>query len=333
METKPEEQNRNKAFKRNYDLERLLSILNDALPSADELLCEEQIGERDFPIIFVMGPLRSGTTLFMQWLANTGLVAYPTNLLSRFYGAPIVGAYIQRMLLDPKFNFRDELLDFQNPITFSSENGKTKGAAAPNEFWYFWRRFLPFGETDWLPDKELMKVVDKDRMVTELSSLTRVFQKPFAMKAMILNYNIAFLNEIFEKALFVQIKRDPATNVASILEARKRQLGSTSSWYSFKIPEYSELQGLDPVTQSAGQLYFINKAVTAGITKVAGHRKLIVEYECFCERPALVFSSLCEKLGLEGKEYSGPTSFRISRTLDRNMRSEIEVALAQFPGM
>ena len=54
-----------------------------------------------FSKVFVVGALRSGTTLFTQWLATTGLTAYPTNLLSRFYGAPLVGAKIQQLLTDP----------------------------------------------------------------------------------------------------------------------------------------------------------------------------------------------------------------------------------------
>jgi hypothetical protein len=52
-------------------------------------------------------------------------------------------------------------------------------------------------------------VVDQEGLVAELTGLTRVFGKPFALKSMILNYNIPFLEAIFAKALFVQIKRDP----------------------------------------------------------------------------------------------------------------------------
>ena len=98
----------------------------------------------------------------MQWLANTGAVAYPTNILSRFFGAPVIGAQIQLLLTDPRYNFRDEIHDFNGTISFHSDIGKTRGALNPNEFWHFWRRFLPFGELDWLPDEELFRVVDDE---------------------------------------------------------------------------------------------------------------------------------------------------------------------------
>ena len=84
---------RTETFSRNVRLEVLLKEINSSLWVAEkEILKEDQATE--FPMLFVMGPMRSGTTLFMQWLANTGLVAYPTNLLSRFYQAPIIGAKI-----------------------------------------------------------------------------------------------------------------------------------------------------------------------------------------------------------------------------------------------
>lgn len=331
MYIKSEEQDRVSIFKRNTQLENLLSQLNGALQCAEEQLLEssDSFGP-DYPIVFVMGPLRSGTTLFTQWLANTGTVAYPTNLLSRFYRAPVVGAQIQLLLTDPRFNFRNEILDFNSAVPFESENGKTKGALAPNEFWYFWRRFLPFGELDWLSDEELFRVVDKEKLVTELSTLTRVFGKPFALKSMILNYNIPFLDAIFEKALFVQIKRDPITNVASILEARKRQLGSESEWYSFKIPEYILLKDLDPVTQSAGQLHYINKAVTQGVATVDESRKLVVQYEDLCHNPSLIFEQLAKKLNLPESHYVGPTEFKLTRNADFPKREAIQQAIAGF---
>jgi len=307
--------NRTSAFQKNIELDGLLSELNGSLALAGANVLKNIEGEPDYPLIFVMGPHRSGTTLITQWLATTGIVAYPTNLLSRFYGAPLIGAQIQMLLTDPKFNFRNEILDFNSPIDFSSENGKTTGALAPNEFWYFWRRFLPFGELDWLSDTELFQSSDYEGLVTELTSLTRVFQKPFALKAMILNYNIPFLDEIFKKALFIQIKRDPISNVASILDARRKQLGSEAQWYSFKIPEYEELKELEPKMQAAGQLHYINKAVDKGMSSVAESKKLVVYYEDFCKNPEKYFDKIKEKLNMdkEKNEYSGVKKFNVTR--------------------
>ncbi len=333
MYSKTEEKIRSASFKRNIQLENLLASLNGTLACAEEHLLEKSslLGP-DYPVIFIMGPLRSGTTLFTQWLANSNIVAYPSNLLSRFYAAPAIGAQIQLLLTDPRFNFRNEILDFNNSISFESENGKTRGALAPNEFWYFWRRFLPFQELDWLTDEDLFRIVDQEKLVSELTTLTRVFGKPFALKSMILNYNIPFLNAIFKKALFIQIKRDPVTNVASILEARKRQLGSKKEWYSFKIPEYPQLKELDPVTQSAGQLHYINSAVTKGMATVNESRKIVIKYEGFCQNPHSVYKDLLLKLDISENDnrYGGPEQFIKSRDSNMPNRAAIEQALSAF---
>jgi hypothetical protein len=325
------EKKRQEAFKRNDKLEELLHRLNEFLSCSEKTSLEYYANKKeDFPVIFLMGPHRSGTTLFTQWLANTGAVAYPSNLLSRFYAAPVIGAQIQLLLTDPQYNFRNEILDFSTDITFESENGKTRGALSPNEFWYFWRRYLPFKELDWLSDKELFQVVDQENLVAELTSLTRVFGKPFALKSMILNYNIPFLNAIFKNAFFIQIKRDPITNVASILEARERQLGNKSEWYSFKIPEYAQLKALDPITQSSGQLHYINHAVTNGMATVDESRKLVVQYENFCQNPEAIFNQLITKLGIPQIPYRGSKKFEISREVNLLNKNKIEKSLAYF---
>ena len=63
---------------------------------------------------------------------------------------------------------------------FVSELGKSRGWLAPNEFWYFWRRFLPFQDLDWLPDEELFRVVDQDLLGSELTSLTTLVNCVFS---------------------------------------------------------------------------------------------------------------------------------------------------------
>jgi hypothetical protein len=324
---------RTDTFQRNNSLEQLLEVLNRALgPAQQQWLADTDNTQGRFPIIFIMGPLRSGTTLFSQWLASTGIVAYPTNLLSRFYGAPALGAMIQLLLTDERYNFRNELVDLVRPVDFLSENGKTVGALAPNEFWYFWRRFLPFKELDWLPDEELFRSVDTATLVNELNALTNIFNQPFAMKGMILNYNIPFLDRIFEKALFIHIHRDPVANVASVLEARTRQHGDENIWYSFKIPEYSELQGLDALHQCAGQVACINRAVSHGMAGVDASRRLFVEYDEFCNDPARLYEALVAKLGIPVAEvpYRGVRRFEISRAVGFDRTREITNALAKF---
>lgn len=310
-----EEEQRTKSFKRNNLLEEFLSEVNDDLWSTEKTLLD--IKEPEHPLIFIVGAHRSGTTLFMQWLASLGSIAYPTNLMSRFYKTPIIGSKIQLLLTDERYNYRNEIMDFKSDINFKSDNGKTSGALAPNEFWYFWRRFLRFKNLDYLPTDELFKTVDIETLKSEFAGIINVFKKPFALKGMILNYNIDFLDKIFEKAIFIYIKRDPLTNIESALRARERQLGSIKEWYSFKIPEYNDLKKLNPYEQTAGQIYHINKAIELGLKKINEHKKMIVNYEDFCKNPNKFYTELICKLKIQGydikQEYNGEKEFSITR--------------------
>ena len=319
------------SFSRNEGLESLLQDINETLWISEERILGKHHTLK-FPLLLIVGPMRSGTTLFMQWLANTGLVAYPTNLLSRFYKVPVIGAKIQLMLTDPRYNFRDELADLMQVVDYQSENGKTRGVLAPNEFWYFWRRFLSDPSRDVWTNDELSDGMDVETMIAELAGLTDVFNKPFAIKSMLFNYNISFLNAIFEKALFVQLRRDYVSNVASVLDARERQLGGREQWYSFKIPEYPKLKDLDPLVQAAGQVVHIDRAVTQGIGSIDQSRAMLVQYEEFCEDPRHTFRELLHKLGLDETEtaYVGPERFNISRNAEIPERQAIEDALATF---
>lgn len=324
------ETGRTASFARNTELESLLKDINSNLWLSEKTLLEKQ-GGLQHPVILVMGPMRSGTTLFMQWLANTGLVAYPTNLLSRFYQAPIIGAKLQLLLTDPRYNFRNELGEFVQQLEYRSENGKTQSVLAPNEFWYFWRRFLAEPGRDVWTNEELNQSMDTRTMLAELAGMMQVFQKPFAAKCMLFNYNIPFLDSVFDKVLFVQIKRELASNIASVLDARKRQLASESAWYSFKIPEYELLKNRDPVTQVTGQIYFTNKAVKSGLAKVNVSRKLTISYEDFCQAPEDIFLRIKDMLGFDRESvYRGPTNFNLSRNPDTALVSQVNRALESF---
>lgn len=291
-------------------LEKLLGELNgDLQASENQLLSRYAQQDRfEYPLILVMGPLRSGTTLFTQWLANTGLVAYPSNLLSRFYLAPVIGAKIQLLLTDPRFNFRDELGEFLQQAGYTSENGKTKGVLAPNEFWYFWRRFLSEPSRDVWTDSELRQSMDTRTMLAELAGIMDVFQKPFMAKGMLFNYNIPFLDSVLDKVVFVQMQREEESHVRSVLDARKRQLGSEREWYSFGIPEQEALRSLEPEAQVRGQIRAINAAVSNGLANVSEERKLVIDLEKFCAAPAETYAALAQRLGWS-TPYQGPASF------------------------
>jgi hypothetical protein len=328
---------RQSEFKRNEKLEELLSEINSILEVAEAKIVKPFDMPR-YPLIFIVGCARAGSTLMMQWLAKTGKFAYPSNLLSRFYGAPYIGAKIQKLLTDPEYDFNSEIFDFGDEISFSSNLGKTKGALEPNEFWYFWRRFIPNTDPEYLDDEVLVKVNTK-QFAAGLAAIEAVFDKPLAMKGHILQFNIPFLSNMLKKVLFVFVKRDPLYNIQSLLEARVKYFGDRNAWYSVKPKEYEELKDLDPFQQVAGQVYFTNKAIQQGLEQIDASRWLQVNYEDFCNSPGKFFLQILEKLGnldmeIDNWDYNGPENFQPTNQvrLPEQECREIIMAYKHFSG-
>lgn len=329
-----ESEKRQKEFQKNQSLEGLLTHLNGLLGTPEQTVSQNFRMPR-YPVVLVVGAPRSGTTLTMQWLAQTGYFAYPTNLLSRFYKAPYIGALIQQLLTAPEYSFNDEILDFNSPINFSSNLGKTHGALAPNEFWYFWRRFIPNIMPEYLDEAALAKI-DGPGFAAELAALESVFDKPWAMKGIILELNLAFLSSLLDKALFLFLRRDPVFNAQSLLQARTKFFGTIDEWYSVKPREYDILKNLTPIEQVAGQVHFINRHIEVELRQIDPVRHLTIDYEAFCADPAAIFEQLAGKLAGQGYRadwhYVGPAQFETTnqRRISKADFQKLQAACEHF---
>jgi hypothetical protein len=308
------EQDRRAPYERNRGLEDLLRDLSELLAPAERLALARQ-RERAWPVVLVIGPPRSGTTLAMQWLAASGAFGYPTNLLSRFYAAPAIGARVQELLTNPRYAFRDELAGLAREVDFTSDLGKTRGALAPNEFWYFWRRFLPTVDIE--PLGERAGEVDVSGLNAELAALADVFEKPLALKGLMLMYDLPAAAAFLPDAIFLHLERDPLFNAQSLLEARERFFGDRARWYSARPPEAAELERGSPFEQIAGQVVHTQRHIADGLRAVDPTRKLSVSYAGFCADPAATWSALGERLAARGcplPGYDGPPRFEATDT-------------------
>lgn len=328
---------RTTGFRRNPDLEELLQEINGILaPAEREISRSFQMPK--FPVVMVIGSPRSGTTLLMQWLAHSGYFGYPTNILSRFYQAPYIGALIQLLLTDPRYNYNDEILDFSSKRAYRSNLGKTRGSLEPNEFWYFWRRFIPNSEPRYLEKNELAQI-DSAGFAAELAAMESIFKKPIALKGMILQFNIPFLSQILERVLFLFVRRHPFYNIQSLLEARERFFGDRAAWYSAKPREYDTLRQLDdPCAQVAGQVFFTNQAIENGLAQIAPYQSLTVSYEDFCKSPEPLFEQILAVFAQQGCEfgwrYHGPSRFESANQvrLSRDECARVLGAYKSFSG-
>lgn len=292
-----ENKQRTRENRRDDNLEEILKTLNRILDD-DEKKLIKKFQKPKYPPVFIVGNARSGTTLLYQWLASTGQFAYPSNIMSRFYNAPYIGALIHKAFVDyDKFG---EILGGES-ITFKSKLGKTKSAVSPNEFWYFWRRFFKFGVIQKLSDEELKKV-DYKNFLKELAAIEIAFDKPLLMKGMILNWNLDYLLKLLPNAIFIHIRREALYNMQSLFNARLKYFGNLEKWYSFKPPEYEVLKLRDVYEQIAGQVYYTNRAIQQSVND--SNAIINVSYEELVIDPRIIYSKVIKKINENGFDLS-----------------------------
>lgn len=299
---------------RNTKLEALIGELHDLFAPAEAQLAERAPASSR-PLVLVVGAPRGGTTLLLQWLASSGAFAYPTNLLARLSHTPAVAARIQTLLTDPEYGFDGDLFDLGGPVDFSSNLGKTKGALAPNEFWFFWRRFLPTTELRHLGD-EGVAATDAEGLRAGLAALEEAFGKPLAMKGLMVQLDLEAFARILPRAFFLHVVRDPLYNAQSLLEAREGYYSDRGEWYASKPANYDELARLSPEEQVVGQCASVHRAIRAGRAAIDPGRSMEISYEAFCADPGAAWSTLRERLAAMGHElpaqHPGPERFEVT---------------------
>ncbi|MGV6852785.1 MAG: sulfotransferase [bacterium] len=308
-------------YRKNKNLEHLICEINHLLGSANEELVERFCGTKH-PVILVVGAPRSGTTLLLQWLSSMPELCYPTNLLSRFYGAPLIGAKIQQLLTDPDYSYGDELSDIARSTHFVSNLGKTTGALEPNEFWYFWRRFFKYEVPQYFNPKEISKDLI-DQFNIELNSLMKIFGKPIVMKGMHVQYNLDFINKTMDNVLFVHIERDLVQNINSLIKARLKYSGDINEWYSVIPTNYDSIKDLDPYCQVAGQVINTNEVIGSALEKI--DNKVCIKYEQFCRNPLILLDKIESKIQKMGYKLEMNRNNKIKFTPENHDISEKEM--------
>ncbi len=293
--------------KKNPALEDILREMESILSEPESRLLND-FHSPSRPIVLIVGCARSGTTLLFQYLAASGMFSYPTNLISRFYYAPYIGARIQQLLID--HDLKGEIFGKNAPNSFRSELGKTFGPLQPHEFWYFWDRFFQFGEIQTLSDEQLTGV-NASLFLKELAALQEALQKPLVMKAMKLNWHLPYLAGLSEQVYFVYIKRDVLFNAQSLLEARMKFFGTYEKWYSFKPPQYASMAKKPYYEQVIDQVIETNAAIEEGLKTLPKERFIKIHYTDFCNNPLRVLQQVQLMIGENNEHTELPPSFTL----------------------
>lgn len=262
------------AFQKNKMLEHYFVELNYHLQGFDADL--DPTGST-FPIIYVVGLPRSGTTLLSQLISRYLPVGYINNLIARFWLNPVVGIRLSQAVIGP---------DIRQRIELSSTHGVTADPWGPHEFGYFWRHWLQLDEspTHKLPANILSRI-DRQGLRLVLDRMAGAFGAPIVFKNIICGLQAELLSELRPNSLFVLIERDPKAVAASLLRSRTERYGDASVWWSLKPSTYAEICSIEsPEGQIERQIVDGARDFHQELAK-SGVKSIRLTYEGLCSDP------------------------------------------------
>lgn len=257
------------------------------------------------PVIFIIGPPRSGSTLLMQVLTDAFALGYLSNFHCAWRGMPAVGEKLVRPL------------DRKERSDFGSNYGKTSVISDPAECGGWWYRFF---RRD--PPYVTLSDVSEGKMRAfrqSIAALQEAMQLPLIFKNLYASLRIEPIAEHIPGALFVVIERDVVDNAQSILKARMDALGTYDSWWSVPPPNVEELRRLRPVEQAVEQVRSVHALIDRDIERLGlEDRCLRIKYEEFCgDVPGTLarFEAFVGKNGVVlERRFEVPEGFEIDRS-------------------
>jgi len=324
-------------FRKDPCEESFLEELNELLADRhdEEVRAMGEVGNargvslEEWPILHVIGPPRSGTTLLMQLVTSHLDVGYINNLAASFWRAPLFGIRLSRKLCPESAETR-----------FVSRFGRTTSISEPHEFGYFWKDLLNYPDlSEQEPGHE--ETVDWERAGQLLTAMAAEFHKPLVFKSFLVGWHAARVCREMSRTCVVQIRRDPTDTARSLYGMRKHFGGSIDTWTSLKPREYSWLKDEPTWDQLVGQVRFLEERFDEQAAAIDPERVLRLEYAQLCADPCGVIAEIAGLLNrqMPGRDEVGfrgvaPGPFRVSHggVLDASQEQLLQAAVVRFYG-
>ncbi|MCF8303738.1 MAG: sulfotransferase [Bacteroidales bacterium] len=250
-----------------------------------EKLIIEKYGKNDadFPILFIVGAPRSGSTLLYQLLTNYLQVKYIDNLTNNSRETPYWGAWLSNLFFNDKTHGN-----------FSSSYGKTHSAGlhAPAEggaLWYQWLptypHFIDFNDIDKNTENRILRI---------FNAIINRYHQPFIIKNLHFSQRLRFVAETFHNAKILFIRRDPFYIAQSIYNARVANFNDPNVWWSTYPRNSNELKALPYDDQIAGQIYYTEHQIINDLKYYDARNVSVVQYEHIAGKT----DSLLQQLGV-----------------------------------
>lgn len=247
-----------------------LKLINKRLAKVDL----EFIQELDSPkhVTLIIAPPRGGSTLLQQVLISALDVGYISNLMAKFWEAPVIGATVHKDLF-PK-NFMS---------SFSSKYGNTEGVFEPHEWGWFWQKELE------LVNGFMEKAIDGILLNKKLAAMENILGSPFIIDSPYIVSNLNKFKEVVDNVFVINLERDPYFLCNSIINARLNRYNDVGKFYGHKPKGFSKLEEIaDPIEQCVAQIYMTLNEIDNDL-KLFNEKKIFnITYEDLRSKPELI---------------------------------------------
>ena len=219
-----------------------------------------------FPIIFILGIPRSGSTITYQILNRGTKSFYISNLWNLLYSIPYLGGkFVKKNYSNDNFNSDKGLV---NGI-----NGESEGM----KFWSYW-----IGQS--LEQKRKKVTNTRIKYIRSVFSSLICNKKPLITGYLGHVFSIKFIRKFFPGSVFIYLKRDDLSNIYSMVKTYRDFDNNRKGfeWMSLKPKGWEKKKNLDVINKIFWQYNTIKKHIENSISV---NDTLIVRYEDICVDP------------------------------------------------
>lgn len=271
---------------------RAASILTSALPGAKlrvmrrvETTLIRNFGDPGTRPVFVIGLPRSGTTLVSQYLAHRLSFCYLTSAAAEKPEIPVLASLMERRRRG------------QYVSSFQSDYGRPREADGPREAGAVWGRFFSLDDYDTPATVDSVAKRDVAGMVFALSSLAGT---PFLNKNVKHLLRLPVLAEIFPRALFIALERDPLALALSVMRGwRELGRGLRDGWWSVKPIGWRDMRDRPLPERVAFQVSSLDDRMRSDLRSLSPENVLPISYEDFCSSPDTLIDAVSMRISVE----------------------------------
>ena len=211
---------------------------------------------KQYPMIVIIAPPRSGSTLTYQILTNGSRSLYLTNLWNLLYALPLIGGLLSK--------------DKKSCSNFISNKGWVDGLYGQSEGMRFWEYWI--GQSLEQPIKKVP--ISRIKYLQKVFGRLIIKNNPMITAYLGHAFSMSNLRTIFPGITFIYVKRDKLSNVYSLFNIVKAK-----KWFSLKPMSWKDKIHLNIYERVVWQYNCVISSIEKDILK---EDTLVVNYEDIC---------------------------------------------------